>query len=97
MKNQLTSSLSILGKRVARTSSATRGKLSEDTLQKAIEPLAKLQQETNSLVQTLQRQITVLQDQQERQLAQGQQDQYRHWSILAVIILAQALLQWLFK
>ena len=87
----------ITGKRVTRTASASRVKLSEDAVLKAIEPLAKLQQDTNSLVQTLQRQITVLQQQQDQQLAQGVHEQYRHWFLLAVIILAQVLLQWIFK
>lgn len=90
------SSGSHLRKRVSRTASATRLKLSEDVL-KAIEPLSKLQQETNTLVRTLQRQVMLLQEQQDLNLAQGVLEQYRHWFLLAVILLAQVVLQWLFK
>ena len=81
---------------MSRTASASRLRLSEDVV-KAIDPLSKLQQETNALVKTLQRQIALLQEQQDLQLAQGMLEQYRHWILLAVILLAQVVLQWLFK
>ena len=84
------------GKKVSRTASASRLRLSEELL-RAIEPLVKLQQETNTLVKSLQRQIVMLQEQNDLQIAQGNLEQYRHWFLLAVILLTQVLLQWLFK
>ncbi|XP_060596542.1 oxysterol-binding protein-related protein 8-like isoform X3 [Ruditapes philippinarum] len=85
-------------KRVSRSASNSRtAKVAEDTLAKLLEPVCVLQQETNTLVQTLQRQVVSLQqklDNREENLFGGQS---QTWIILGVVLLFQTVLQWLLR
>ena len=83
---------------MTRSASNTRtAKVAEDTLAKLIEPVCVLQQETNTLVQTLQRQVMSLQqrvDNREDNLFGGQTQM---WIILGIMLVFQTILQWLLR
>lgn len=62
-----------------------------------MEPVNTLQQETKSLVQSLQRQVVNLQDTVDSLAANRFMQQSQQWLFLAVVLLFQTLLQWLLK
>lgn len=80
--------------RIHRTTSMSKTRLSEDSLLKCLEPLVQLQQETNTVLKSLQVQMRYLQRQNEQRssITQG-----REWLILAVVLTFQIILQWIFK
>lgn len=86
------------GKRVARSSSSTRtAKLGEDTLLKLLEPMSNLQQETNKLVQTLQRQVMHIQQHLDSEASTRFTLVTQTWIILGIVLLFQTVLQWWLK
>lgn len=71
--------------------------MSEDTFSKMLEPLCILQQETNTLIRNLQRQLMRLEQNLDNQAANGFSQQSQMWIILGVVLMFQTLLQWFLR
>ncbi|KAK3101068.1 hypothetical protein FSP39_000723 [Pinctada imbricata] len=84
-------------RRLTRSSSSNKPRMSEETLAKLLQPLVQSQQETNSSLKVLQNQVIGLSHRLENQHDTPFLSQNRDWLILAAILTFQIFLQWLFK
>ena len=64
---------------------------------KLLEPLTAMQQDTNTTVKCLQRQIVNVQNRQEELMAQLYQSQTQQWLILGVFLLLHTIVQWFLR
>ena len=80
-----------------RSSSAVRIRVSEELLMKALEPVTQLQQETSLAITSLQGQIRTFSQNQAQMDQQHTLRQTRDWMVLAVVLMFQVLLQWVFR
>lgn len=85
--------ISLLGRRVQKSSSRVR--LSEDALVKAIQPLTKLQEETNESLKLMNARLNSLSN----RISEQQQGSLSSWSLVVLIaaFVIQLFVQWLFR
>lgn len=76
-------------RRIHRSCSSNRNRLTEESLIKQIQPIIELQQEMNRSIKALNTRITNLSDLQHNSGSQ--------WVMLAVVLTLQVLLQWFFR
>lgn len=84
--------ISVKGRRVQKSSSRVR--LSEDALVKAIQPLTKLQEETNESLKLMNARLNSLSN----RISEQQQGSLSSWSLVVLIaaFVIQLFVQWLF-
>lgn len=84
--------ISVEGRRVQKSSSRVR--LSEDALVKAIQPLTKLQEETNESLKLMNARLNSLSN----RISEQQQGSLSSWSLVVLIaaFVIQLFVQWLF-
>lgn len=79
-------------------SSAKSSNLTDETFLKAIETLSHILGETQHSVQSFQQQLTLVRREQQQLLGQqGFMAQNRDWVVLTIILVFQAVVQWVFK
>lgn len=85
--------ISLLGRRVQKSSSRVR--LSEDALVKAIQPLTKLQEETNESLKLMNARLNSLSN----RISEQQQGSLSSWSLVVLIaaFVIQLFVLWLFR
>lgn len=85
--------ISVVGRRVQKSSSRVR--LSEEALVKAIQPLTKLQEETNESLKLMNARLNSLSN----RISEQQQGGLSSWSLVVLIVafLIQLFVQWLFR
>lgn len=85
--------ISVEGRRVQKSSSRVR--LSEDALVKAIQPLTKLQEETNESLKLMNARLNSLSN----RISEQQQGSLSSWSLVVLIaaFVIQLFVQWLFR
>lgn len=85
--------ISVEGRRVQKSSSRVR--LSEDALVKAIQPLTKLQEETNESLKLMNARLNFLSN----RISEQQQGSLSSWSLVVLIaaFVIQLFVQWLFR
>lgn len=85
--------ISLQGRRVQKSSSRVR--LSEDALVKAIQPLTKLQEETNESLKLMNARLNSLSN----RISEQQQGSLSSWSLVVLIaaFVIQLFVQWLFR
>lgn len=85
--------ISVEGRRVQKSSSRVR--LSEDVLVKAIQPLTKLQEETNESLKLMNARLNSLSN----RISEQQQGSLSSWSLVVLIaaFVIQLFVQWLFR
>ncbi|CAI9724578.1 Hypothetical predicted protein [Octopus vulgaris] len=79
-------------------SSAKSSNLTDETFLKAIETLSQILGDTQQTVHSFQQQLTVVRREQQHLLGQqGFMAQNRDWVVLTIILVFQAMVQWVFK